>query len=149
MQSGSTVASTALISSPTDQRQYRQLTLPNGLRCTLVHDAMARNSSAALAVAAGHFQDPDEAHGLAHFLEHMLFLGTEGFPHATDYQDFIAAHGGNHNAWTGTEYSNYYFPLRQRNSPPHLIALAASFINHCSLNNGCAMSYKPLKPNSD
>jgi secreted Zn-dependent insulinase-like peptidase len=111
MQFGSTVASTALISSPTDKRQYRQLVLPNGLRCTLVHDPMARNSSAALAVAAGHFQDPEQYQGLAHFLEHMLFLGTAGFPHATDYQDFIAAHGGNHNAWTGTEYSNYYFSI--------------------------------------
>jgi secreted Zn-dependent insulinase-like peptidase len=111
MQSGRGLQSSGLIVSPTDKRQYQQLVLPNGLRCTLIHDQHARTSSAALAVAAGHFQDPDDAQGLAHFLEHMLFLGTEGFPEPTGYQDFIAAHGGNHNAWTGTEYSNYYFSI--------------------------------------
>lgn len=111
MQFGRGVDSSGLIISPTDKRQYHYLVLPNGLRCTLIHDQQARSSSAAVAVAAGHFQDPHDAQGLAHFLEHMLFLGTEGFPEATDYQDFIAAHGGNHNAWTGTEYSNYYFSI--------------------------------------
>ncbi len=111
MQSGRSLNSSGLIISPTDKRTYHQLVLPNGLRCTLIHDQQARSSSAALAVAAGHFHDPEDAQGLAHFLEHMLFLGTEGFPEPTDYQDFIAAHGGTHNAWTGTEYSNYYFSI--------------------------------------
>lgn len=120
MQFGRSVDPSGLIISPTDKRQYQQLVLPNGLRCTLVHDQHARVSSAALAVAAGHFQDPDDAQGLAHFLEHMLFLGTEAYPQATDYQDFIAAHGGNHNAWTGTEYSNYYFSIAAEQFAPAL-----------------------------
>ncbi|WP_127346826.1 insulinase family protein [Pseudidiomarina mangrovi] len=120
MQSGSTSAQARLITSPTDKRQYQYLVLSNGLRCILVHDQATRQSSAALAVAAGHFQDPDNAQGLAHFLEHMLFLGTEGYPQATDYQDFIAAHGGNHNAWTGTEYSNYYFSIASEHFAPAL-----------------------------
>ncbi|WP_198678766.1 insulinase family protein [Pseudidiomarina insulisalsae] len=97
-----------IIKSPTDHRSYAVVTLTNGLRCTLVHDAAAQQSTAALAVAAGHFQDPIDSQGLAHFLEHMLFLGTEKYPEATAYQDFIHQHGGHHNAWTGTEYSNYY-----------------------------------------
>lgn len=102
---------TDIIKSPTDHRDYAMVSLPNGLRCTLVHDAEAQQSTAALAVAAGHFQDPIEAQGLAHFLEHMLFLGTRKYPEATAYQDFIHQHGGHHNAWTGTEYSSYYFSV--------------------------------------
>lgn len=97
-----------IIKSPTDHRDYAMVCLPNGLRVTLVHDPEAQQSTAALAVAAGHFQDPQETQGLAHFLEHMLFLGTEKYPEATAYQDFIHQHGGHHNAWTGTEYSSYY-----------------------------------------
>lgn len=97
--------------SPTDQRNYRIVELDNGMRCVLVHEAEARQASAALAVAAGHFHDPHHAQGLAHFLEHMLFLGTEKYPDANSYQSFISAHGGNHNAWTGTEFSNYYFTV--------------------------------------
>lgn len=100
---------TDIIQSPTDHRSYAMVTLANGLRCTLIHDPNAELSTAALAVAAGHFQDPIDTQGLAHFLEHMLFLGTEKYPEATDYQNFIHQHGGHHNAWTGTEFSNYYF----------------------------------------
>ncbi|WP_411358804.1 insulinase family protein [Pseudidiomarina salilacus] len=100
---------TDIIQSPTDHRHYAMVELDNGLRCTLIHDPQAQQSTAALAVAAGHFQDPEDTQGLAHFLEHMLFLGTEDFPQATAYQDYIHQHGGNHNAWTGTEYSSYYF----------------------------------------
>ncbi len=99
---------TDIIKSPTDHRHYAMVTLPNGLRCTLIQDPQAQQSTAALAVAAGHFHDPLEAQGLAHFLEHMLFLGTQKYPDATAYQDFIHQHGGHHNAWTGTEFSNYY-----------------------------------------
>ena len=120
MQFGRGVTSSGLIVSPTDKRQYQQLVLPNGLRCTLVHDPSSRTSSAAMAVAAGHFQDPADAQGLAHFLEHMLFLGTEGYPEATAYQDFISANGGNHNAWTGTEFSNYYFSISAEQFAPAL-----------------------------
>ena len=71
---------TDIIKSPTDHRDYAMVCLPNGLRCALVHDPEAHQSTAALAVAAGHFQDPIENQGLAHFLEHMLFLGTRKYP---------------------------------------------------------------------
>lgn len=101
----------AITRSPTDKRSYRVIQLDNALRCVLVRDPDARQASAALAVGAGHFHDPNHAQGLAHFLEHMLFLGTEKYPDASSYQDFISAHGGNHNAWTGTEFSNYYFTI--------------------------------------
>lgn len=101
----------AITRSPTDKRNYRIIQLSNSLRCVLVHEPQARQASAALAVAAGHFHDPTQAQGLAHFLEHMLFLGTEKYPDANAYQSFISAHGGNHNAWTGTEFSNYYFNI--------------------------------------
>ncbi|RUO56073.1 insulinase family protein [Pseudidiomarina homiensis] len=99
---------TDIIKSPTDHRHYAMVRLPNGLRCALVHDPDAQQSTAAVAVAAGHFQDPNDTQGLAHFLEHMLFLGTHKYPEATAYQDFTHQHGGHHNAWTGTEYSSYY-----------------------------------------
>ncbi|MDX1705038.1 insulinase family protein [Pseudidiomarina sp.] len=113
-----------IIKSPTDQRDYRMLTLKNGLRCTLIQDNEAGQSTAALAVAAGHFQDPDDAQGLAHFLEHMLFLGTKNYPEAAGYQTFMSQHGGHHNAWTGTEFSSYYFSI----DPAHFDAGLDRFI---------------------
>ncbi|PTB89415.1 peptidase M16 [Pseudidiomarina aestuarii] len=101
----------SIIKSPTDHRDYRLIRLSNGLRCALVHDAKSQQAAVSTAVHAGHFHDPQTAQGLAHFLEHMLFLGTAEFPEPEDYQHFVSQHGGSHNAWTGTEYSNYYFNI--------------------------------------
>lgn len=59
--------------SPNDSNQYRYLTLSNGLRVLLIHSDTAQQSAAALAVNVGHFDDPVDRQGLAHYLEHMLF----------------------------------------------------------------------------
>ncbi|RUO25242.1 peptidase M16 [Aliidiomarina minuta] len=98
--------------SPYDHRDYKYLTLDNGLRVILVHDEQAIHSAAAVGVNAGHFQDPEEMQGLAHFLEHMLFMGTAKYPQPSDYGDFISQHGGHHNAWTGTEHTSFYFDIQ-------------------------------------
>lgn len=100
-----------ILQSPNDPRHYRYLTLSNGLPVLLVHQPDAKKSAAALTVNVGHFDDPSDYQGLAHFLEHMLFLGSAAFPEAGAWQHFINHHGGSHNAWTGTEHSNFFFDI--------------------------------------
>ncbi|MCW8331925.1 insulinase family protein [Photobacterium sp. SDRW27] len=97
--------------SPNDPKQYRYLTLDNELKVLLVHDAEAPRSAAALSVNVGHFDDPLERQGMAHFLEHMLFLGTEKYPKIGEFQTFINRSGGSNNAWTGTENTTYFFEV--------------------------------------
>ncbi|WP_264877031.1 insulinase family protein [Vibrio agarivorans] len=97
--------------SPNDKCQYRALTLDNALRVLLVQDDQAQKSAAALAVNVGHFDDPQDREGLAHYLEHMLFLGTEKFPNVGEFQRFISQHGGSNNAWTGTEHTCFFFDI--------------------------------------
>ena len=97
--------------SPNDKKQYRYITLPNGLRILLVHDENAQKSAAALAVKVGHFDDPYHREGLAHYLEHMLFLGTQKYPSIGEFQSFISQHGGKNNAWTGTEHTCFFFDI--------------------------------------
>ena len=46
----------------------------------------ADQAAAALNVRVGHFSDPDNIPGLAHFCEHMLFLGTDKYPEEGSYQ---------------------------------------------------------------
>ena len=75
--------------SPNDDRHYKYLTLKNGLRVLLISDKKTDKSAASLDVHVGSFQNPRDREGLAHFLEHMLFLGTEKYPDASEYQSFI------------------------------------------------------------
>ncbi|WP_240407694.1 insulinase family protein [Halomonas sp. JS92-SW72] len=97
--------------SPHDSRDYRILTLENGLTALLVSDPEADKAAASMNVSVGSAQDPEDLAGLAHFLEHMLFLGTEPFPEADAYQGFISRHGGTHNAFTAPQDTNYFFDI--------------------------------------
>jgi secreted Zn-dependent insulinase-like peptidase len=99
----------AVLRSPNDERQYRYFQLDNKMKVLLVSDARAEKSAASLNVYVGSFQNPIEREGLAHFLEHMLFLGTDKYPEAGEYQAYISEHGGQHNAYTSLEQTNYFF----------------------------------------
>ena len=80
----------ARLAAPTDTAVFRRFTLDNGLRVLLVSDAKFNTSGASLVVNTGQIDDPRDTQGLAHFLEHMLFLGTDKYPDVTDYGNFIA-----------------------------------------------------------
>lgn len=101
----------AIHTSQNDHRLYRFIRLSNQLRVLLVEDAQTSQAAASMAVQVGHFDDPVERPGMAHFLEHMLFLGTEKFPDSGEYHAFINQHGGSNNAWTGTEQTNFFYSI--------------------------------------
>ncbi|KAG2394999.1 Nardilysin-like protein [Vigna angularis] len=71
------------------------------------------NAAAAMCVGMGSFSDPNEAQGLAHFLEHMLFMGSEEFPDENEYDSYLSKHGGSSNAYTETEYTCYHFEVKR------------------------------------
>ncbi|KAK6757615.1 hypothetical protein RB195_015435 [Necator americanus] len=98
--------------SPEDQREYRGLELTNGLKVLLVSDPTTDKSAAALDVNAGHLMDPWELPGIAHFCEHMLFLGTDKYPSENEYSKFISAHAGSTNAYTAADHTNYHFDVK-------------------------------------
>lgn len=114
--------------SPNDDREYRALVLDNGLKVTLIHDAESDNGSASMDVAVGAGSDPRDRQGLAHFLEHMLFLGTEKYPLAGDYAKFIKQNGGSNNAYTSHANTNYFFEIEAGKLEPALDMFAQFFI---------------------
>ncbi|KAG6814549.1 hypothetical protein H0H92_000076 [Tricholoma furcatifolium] len=95
--------------SEQDDREYRLIRLDNGLQATLIHDANADKAAASLDVAVGHLYDPDDMPGLAHFCEHLLFMGTEQFPKENEYSEYLSKNNGHSNAYTSTSNTNYYF----------------------------------------
>ncbi|MCW4152528.1 insulinase family protein [Halomonas sp. 18H] len=97
--------------SPHDDRDYRVVTLDNGLQALLISDNEADKAAASVNVGVGNAQDPEDLPGLAHYLEHMLFLGTERYPETDAYQSFLSRHGGQHNAFTAPRDTNYFFSI--------------------------------------
>jgi insulysin len=97
--------------SKDDSRVYKLITLENQLRCLLIQDDEADKSAAALDVHVGSSLDPKEFGGTAHFLEHMLFMGTTKYPVENAYDEFITNNGGYNNAYTSLTDTNYHFEV--------------------------------------
>ncbi|MGN0922486.1 MAG: insulinase family protein [Cellvibrio sp.] len=98
--------------SPNDDRKYSTFVLPNGLEVIVVSDKEAELAAVSVSVAAGSYQDPDAHLGLAHYLEHMLFLGNEKYPEANSLQKFVDLNGGAWNAYTAPDHTNYFFQIK-------------------------------------
>ncbi|KAI9803791.1 MAG: hypothetical protein M1825_001671 [Sarcosagium campestre] len=94
-----------------DDRLYRVIRLSNELEALLVHDAETDKASASLDVNVGAFSDPDDMPGMAHAVEHLLFMGTEKYPVENAYSDYLSKHSGRSNAGTGPTSTTYYFDV--------------------------------------
>ena len=106
------LAAVTIAISPVDDRQYRYVRLDNGLKVVLVSDPGTRVAAASLDVHVGSGADPKERQGLAHFLEHMLFLGTKSYPQPGEYAQFVTANAGSQNAYTSYDHTNYHFEVQ-------------------------------------
>lgn len=91
-----------------DDNVYQYKTLSNGMGVLLVHNPRFTKSSCAVSVGVGSLDEPADCPGLAHFLEHMLFMGTEKYPGESMFFDFLGQHGGYSNAYTADEMTVYY-----------------------------------------
>ena len=83
--------------------------LPNGLKALLVSDPEAEQSGAALGVNIGSLSDSKDEVGLAHFCEHLVFMGTEKYPLESEIEEYLSKNGGDSNAYTGLDHTVYYF----------------------------------------
>ena len=99
----------AIVKSPNDKRKYQSLELKNGLQVVLVNDEDEKNSTVSLTVKVGYFSDPVDAPGLAHFLEHMLFLGSKKYPKPDEHFSYLSQNGGYANAFTTSDATTYFF----------------------------------------
>lgn len=119
--------------SESDKNLYRGLELNNGMKVLLISDPTTDKSAAALNVQVGYMSDPWDLPGLAHFCEHMLFLGTEKYPTENEYHKYLCQHAGSSNAFTASDHTCYFFDVAPENLEPALDRFAAFFV--CPLFN--------------
>ncbi|CAL1679205.1 unnamed protein product [Lasius platythorax] len=81
-----------------------------------------------LCVGVGSFSDPPEIPGMAHFLEHMVFMGSEKYPQENDFDAFLSKRGGSTNAETDCEHTTFYFDVHEKHLVPTLDRFAQFFI---------------------
>ena len=92
--------------------QVNRHTLDNGLR--IVHSEMHSTQMVALNVLynVGARDEHPEHTGFAHLFEHLMFGGSVNIP---DYDTHVQMAGGENNAWTNNDITNYYITLPRQN----------------------------------
>uniref|UniRef100_A0A669PD47 Nardilysin convertase n=1 Tax=Phasianus colchicus TaxID=9054 RepID=A0A669PD47_PHACC len=88
-----------------------------------------KKSAAALCVAVGSFSDPEDLPGLAHFLEHMVFMGSLKYPDENGFDAFLKKHGGSDNASTDCERTVFQFDVQRKYFKEALDRWAQFFIH--------------------
>jgi nardilysin len=82
-----------------------------------------REAVAAMVVGVGSMYDPNDCQGMAHFLEHLLFMGSKNYPQENAYDSFMRKHGGSDNDFTELEHTVYHFEIPQE----HLVGALDMF----------------------
>ncbi|ATG16281.1 TPA: pitrilysin [Providencia alcalifaciens] len=97
--------------SVSDPREYKAIKLNNDMTVLLVSDPKATKSLAAVSLPVGSIENPDSQLGLAHYLEHMVLMGSKKYPEPSSFSEFLQKHGGSHNASTAPHRTAYYFEV--------------------------------------
>ncbi|GAB9462814.1 hypothetical protein Gpo141_00000297 [Globisporangium polare] len=171
--------------SPADKKNYRVVTLPNGLEALLIQNeasnagsdsacdpeaepepeaaqpvssrarrhsffstesdsddgdgddsddddehekASTHHAAACMTVGVGSMSDPQDLKGLAHYLEHMLFMGSDKYPDENEFEAFLSTHGGYSNGATECESTRFLFEIGPRHVEKALDMFAQFFI---------------------
>ncbi|MEO1687106.1 MAG: insulinase family protein, partial [Pseudomonadota bacterium] len=79
-------------------------TLDNGMRAVVIEDSRAPVVTHMVWYRVGGADEPPGKSGLAHYLEHLMFKGTDEIP-PDAFSKLIAAQGGQDNAFTSQDYT--------------------------------------------
>jgi insulysin len=99
------------ILTPTLKKQVvTKSRLANGMGVYIVSDPSLEQSAMAVGVQVGSWKDPKDSLGMAHFVEHMMFMGTKQHPKPGNFDNFLAENGATiSNAQTGSQSTCYAF----------------------------------------
>ena len=101
----------SIIIPKNESRKFSGGILENKIKYLNIEDKGLDRSYVMVSVNVGNSSDPMEYQGLAHFLEHMLFLGSKKYPGENEFEKFLNENGGFSNAYTDTFETVYYFSV--------------------------------------
>ena len=98
-----------IVQTPADKSVVYGTTLKSGIKLILISDDTLKTSSCTVSVNVGYLNDTHA--GIAHFLEHLLFMGSEKYLEQNIYSSYIQSSNGTYNAFTGNNVTCYYLEL--------------------------------------
>ena len=107
-------------------------TLANGMTAVVLPDHRAPVVTHVLWYRVGSADETPGKSGLAHFLEHLMFKATDDIP-AGEFSKIVARNGGQDNASTSLDYTNYYFRVA-KDRLPQMMRMEADRMVHLRLD---------------
>lgn len=108
--------SLAAVAEDVQSEDVSEFTLPNGLQVVVIPDHRAPVVTQMVWYRAGAADEPPGASGIAHFLEHLMFKGTEDIP-TGQFSKIIAKNGGDDNAFTNHDVTAYFQRVAKERLP--------------------------------
>ncbi len=99
----------SIIKSEYDNRNYKWIELDNKLKVIIITDPTTKVCGSLLNINVGSVHDT--LPGMAHFLEHMVFMGSSKYPEESNFMDSVMSYGGKTNAFTADDHTSYYFSI--------------------------------------
>ena len=112
-----------------DIRSYYSYTLGNGMQTILILDPACINPGAALSINAGSKQE-GQIHGLAHLLEHALFIGNEKYPKEAYFYNKISLLNGFNDSYTSYEVTVHYWSIAKIDEFDEVLNIWADYFVH-------------------
>jgi predicted Zn-dependent peptidase len=94
-----------------DWGEVQKTVLPNGLRVLTARAPGLHSAMIALYVRAGSRHETPERNGVSHFLEHLFFRGSVGYPDTVAMNAAVESAGGSLNGITARDHGCYYTPI--------------------------------------
>ena len=114
---------------PNEMRKFKYGILPNKLKYVVIQDKDEECAQVSLVVKAGSMDEDVKYMGLAHFLEHMLFLGSKKHMKESYFEEMINEMGGSTNAFTGGFETCYYMNMLSKHLDKILSIYSRFFID--------------------
>lgn len=115
---------TLLYQQISEHPKISKMRLDNGLEVIILSDPNSAEAGALLSVRVGSWDNPPQALGMAHFVEHLVFMGSKRYPVEGDFSRFIAERGGRRNAFTCDTETNFFFSIEPQSFPEALDRMA-------------------------
>lgn len=108
---------------------YKKTVFPNNLRIITVPLPNTSTTTVLIMVKVGSKYETKKINGIAHFLEHLFFKGTEKRPAAMDISKIFDQVGGEYNAFTSHEYTGFYAKVNHKHFELALEVLSDMLLN--------------------
>lgn len=109
--------------------EYHLKTFPNKLKGLVIEDHDSPSVAVVIMVRVGSRYEEDKINGLAHFVEHTIFKGTNKRPTTEQIGMEVESLGAQMNAFTAQDYTGYYIKCPKEHFDNSIDVLSDMFLN--------------------